>query len=81
MRVFDASRIVVARESRGMNQADLASAIGVSTQQLSQWERGEVRMSVDNAAKIMNALQSPATFFFVLTDSFESITDRAKEAA
>jgi len=62
---FVPNRITLARESRGMSQAQLAEKLGVSSQQLSEWERGQVKPGADNLAKIMTALESPATFFFV----------------
>lgn len=63
--VFAPKRIALARESRGLTQAQLAEKLGVSSQQVSQWERGDVKPSAENVAKIMTALQSPSTFFFV----------------
>jgi len=63
--VFEPNRIKLGRESRGLTQAQLAGKLRVSAQQLSQWERGEVVPSAENMAKIMTALESPATFFFV----------------
>lgn len=62
---FDPTRIILARESRGVTQAKLADMLSVSSQQLSQWERGETRPNTDNLTKIVNALGAPIKFFFV----------------
>lgn len=76
---FDASRIVLARQSRGMTQGELAIKLGIAAQQLSKWELGEVSPSVDNACKIMNALQAPPAFFFVRSGSFVSQDGKATD--
>lgn len=65
MIVFDASRITLARECRQLTAAQLADKIGVSSQQITQWERGEVTPSASNLTKIMNAVDAPPTFFYV----------------
>ena len=62
---FDPKRITLARECRSMTQAALATRISVSSQQLSQWETGAVKPSVDNFVKIVNELETPPGFFFV----------------
>lgn len=63
--IFQPGRIALARESRGLSQAQLAEKVGVTSQQISAWERGKVKPTADKLAKIMTALESPATFFFV----------------
>lgn len=62
---FDHSRIVTARETRGMSQIDLASKLDITSQQLSKWERGEVVPSVNKLADIANAIECPVAFFYV----------------
>lgn len=65
--VYEPGRIKLARESRGLSQAKLAKSVDVSSQQISEWERGVVIPGADKMAKLMTALGSPATFFFVET--------------
>lgn len=81
--VFAPSRIVLARESRGMTQAQLAEKLGVSPQQVSQWERGDVKPSAENVARIMSALQAPATFFYVQSgaDGTDVVQKKSKREA
>lgn len=62
---FDCSRIAIARESRDMNQNQLAMAIGATQSQVSQWEKGEVVPGQLVLEKICNALGSPPGFFYV----------------
>jgi transcriptional regulator with XRE-family HTH domain len=39
--------------------------VGVSQQLIDRWEKGGVMPGAGNMAKVMNALGSPSSFFFV----------------
>lgn len=69
---FDPSRITLARESRSLTLAQLAEKIDSTPQQISQWERGEVRPNSENITKLLNALEAPSTFFFVHSGASDS---------
>lgn len=53
------SAIASARIARGMTQAQLGAAIGVSGTQMSNWERGDRRPKLDALRRIADALSVP----------------------
>lgn len=57
-------RITSQRLSNGMTQYDLATAIGVSFQQVQKYERGSNRVSASRLWLIAEALNVPMTYFF-----------------
>lgn len=66
---FENTRIAIARESRSLSQEALSKATGISQQQLSQWETGEVRPGQESLMKVCNALDIEPRFFFVRSGS------------
>lgn len=52
------------RKARGFSQERLATAIGVSFQQLQKYERGSNRVSASKLADIATALEVPVASFF-----------------
>jgi Zn-dependent peptidase ImmA (M78 family)/DNA-binding XRE family transcriptional regulator len=56
--------IVLARESRGMMQKDLADKLGVSSGKLSYVENGELTLDDKELEKLSKALNYPSNFFF-----------------
>jgi len=58
------ARITSQRLSNGMTQSDLATAIGVSFQQVQKYERGSNRVSASRLWLIAEALNVPMTYFF-----------------
>lgn len=76
---FDGARIVVARNSRDMSQADLARLLSLAPQQLLAWEKGNVVPGADKIAALSTALQCPPRFFFVT--SGEQVTHQTEDAA
>lgn len=57
-------QVRLARLRAGLSQAELASAVGVTFQQVQKYERGTNRMSLSRAADIAQVLGiSPAQFF------------------
>lgn len=48
MNIETANRLVQYRKQRGMSQEDLATALGISRQAISKWERAEASPDTDN---------------------------------
>ncbi len=70
-RVFNADQeatigaaIRAARLAAGMTQANLASALGISYQQVQNYERGSVRIAASTLAAIARLLDAPVSDFF-----------------
>ncbi len=55
--------IVLARESRGMSQLDLANKIGMSQQNMGKIESGDIGIKEDVLESISNITQYPVSFF------------------
>jgi transcriptional regulator with XRE-family HTH domain len=58
------SRVRMRRQLLGMNQERLASALGITFQQVQKYENGHNRISASRLAAIAQALDAPITFFF-----------------
>jgi SOS-response transcriptional repressor LexA len=56
-------RIRQAREERGMNQAELAEAIGFSAPSVTYFETGKRRISIEDLEKVAEVLRRPITYF------------------
>ncbi len=61
--------LILARETRGISQYELAAKIGVSQGKLSKAEKGEQSLPDDSFQSLLNALQYPKKFFFQETPS------------
>jgi Zn-dependent peptidase ImmA (M78 family)/DNA-binding XRE family transcriptional regulator len=59
----DPRKLVVARESRGLTQADLADRLGTSQAKVSRMEAGLLPVSDEDLAKIAAALEYRESFF------------------
>lgn len=59
-----ALRVREMRNLRGMTQAALGAALGVTFQQIQKYEVGQNRISVDRLAEIARALDVPPGWFF-----------------
>jgi Zn-dependent peptidase ImmA (M78 family)/DNA-binding XRE family transcriptional regulator len=57
-------RIVLARESRGLNQAELAARIGYTPNSWSRIERGEGLVSAERLDRIVEVTDYPHAFFY-----------------
>lgn len=64
----------MARDSRGMNQADLAKKTGISQALISFFESGQRDISHENLQLIANALNYPTDFFFLEGNYIEPIS-------
>ena len=60
---FEPGRLRLARDLRGISQADLATALGLTPAALSQFESGATRPSADNLARLADSLVVPKSFF------------------
>jgi transcriptional regulator with XRE-family HTH domain len=58
------ARIKVLRDTVGMSQATLATAIGVSFQQVQKYEKGKTRVSVSTLQSLAEALGVQSVAFF-----------------
>jgi Zn-dependent peptidase ImmA (M78 family)/transcriptional regulator with XRE-family HTH domain len=73
--LFDGQRLRVARELRGLTQAQLgARAGGISGAAVSQFEQGHARPSARTLGELARALESPPAFFMsdTRTDSLDT---------
>jgi len=59
-----AGRIIALRKSRGLSQSALASALGVTFQQVQKYERGTNRITADRLAKLAVLFEVPVSAFF-----------------
>ncbi len=59
--------LILARESRGISQSDLAEEIGISQGKLSKAEKGEQSLPSDVFEKLCERLEYPSRFFFQKT--------------
>src|SRR5690349_9594406 len=56
--------LVLARESRGLSQAELSEAIGVAQGKISKYEHGLLDVSPEDLRAIARALNYEAEFFY-----------------
>lgn len=61
---WKASRLKVLRESLGLTQEQVAVKTGKKVQQISIWENGVNKPTIDNLLEICNALETAPSFFF-----------------
>ncbi|MCC7303486.1 MAG: ImmA/IrrE family metallo-endopeptidase [Bacteroidia bacterium] len=64
--------IVLARESRGLSQKDLADRLGISPGKLSKAESGEQNLSEDQIVLLEQVLAYPREFFYQDAEAFLS---------
>jgi Zn-dependent peptidase ImmA (M78 family)/transcriptional regulator with XRE-family HTH domain len=62
-RLFDAARLRLARESRGLLKKDLAALVEISPASITQYETGRSRPSPSTMARLALALSFPPGFF------------------
>jgi Zn-dependent peptidase ImmA (M78 family)/transcriptional regulator with XRE-family HTH domain len=60
--------LVLARESRGLTQGDLAAAVGVSQAKISKYESRLLGVAPDDLERIARVLAYPVDFFFQTDD-------------
>lgn len=63
LEMINATMIVLARESRGMNQSELADKISMSSTNLSKIERGDIGVGKETIELIAQATHFPLSFF------------------
>src|SRR6266536_4089035 len=64
MQVVNPNMIVLARESRGWNQAQLSEKIGMSATNLSKIERSDIGIQKEIIETISEQTQYPLQFFY-----------------
>jgi len=61
-------KITILRKQKNMSQTDLGKAVGVSREIIGRYERNEVLLSIEVAAKIANALEVSMDYLAGNTD-------------
>jgi len=64
MKSANPEMMILARESRGLTQKDLAAAVGVNQMTISRLEKGDVSMSPEIVKRLSEALRYPEEFFY-----------------
>ena len=75
------SRIRMRRKMLTMSQTKLADALGISFQQVGQYEKGTYRIGASRLHHIAQILQVPVTFFFEDTPDFPGATTKSAPAS
>lgn len=57
-------RIRTIRELRGINQSDIAEALGVTQSSYAKMEKGQTKISLNRFIQIVDFLESDPAFFF-----------------
>ncbi len=60
---FQGTRLVEARDSRGLTQVALADLVGKASSSISRWEAGDQTPELEALEKLARALNVPAAFF------------------
>lgn len=77
---FNTQMVILARESRGLSQLQLADAIGMSATNLSKIERADISIATETVEKIAIATQYPLPFFYRAGDIVpENLNYRKRE--
>lgn len=63
------SRIAIARKAAGLNQDQVAEAIGVHKQTISRWESGKREPNGEEIRLLVNLLHCSADFILGLSDT------------
>ena len=63
-RLLVGNRIVILRNIKGVKQGELASALGITTQRLSNYERGARPVDIEIAINICSVLDSTLDFLY-----------------
>lgn len=63
------SRIAIARKAAGLNQDQVAEAIGVHKQTISRWESGKRAHNGEEIRLLVNLLHCSADFILGLSDT------------
>lgn len=67
--------IIIARESRGFTQSDLADRSGISQANISKFESGRLAVTLDHVTRIAKATILPEPFFFLPERRYEPLSD------
>ena len=69
-------KITKLRKDKKLSQADIASAIGVSRDAISKYERGDIVPSVENAKRIADVLEVSLDYLVSEEENQEAIDNR-----
>jgi transcriptional regulator with XRE-family HTH domain len=75
------NRVRMRREMLTMSQTKLADALGISFQQVGQYEKGTYRIGASRLHHIAQILQVPPTFFFEDTPDLPEVTAKSAPAS
>lgn len=77
---LNARRIIMARESRGINQSELATSLGITAGYMSKIEQGDTPVSDENVSRISTITNYPKSFFYQEGDIIaENLSFRKRE--
>lgn len=76
--IINRNLIILARETRGINQFELAPMIGVSPAQMSKMEQGMVDIDETFIDKLSDVLQYPKSFFYQTTEVLQPLLSYRK---
>jgi len=71
-------RVRLRRRFLGLSQTELATAVGVTFQQVQKYERGFNRVSASKLYEIARVLKVPLSYFF---EGFDGTTDRGENGS
>jgi transcriptional regulator with XRE-family HTH domain len=71
----------IVREVHRMKQGELADALGISKSYLSELERGEKKVSLDELNKYASAFDVPASTFLSFMEALEGQSDARRARA
>jgi len=71
---FNPDSLHLARQYTGINQKDLAEAVGVTQPQISKWEKAVQEPQVDQLDRLSKVLGFPPSFFLKSARSYSPIT-------
>ena len=76
-RIRVAEAIVAARQDAGVSQRDLAERLGRDRRTIQKWEKGEMKITLEDFLDIFDALNDTGSTIIMITHEQE-IAERAK---
>ncbi len=66
--IFNRDRLAALRELNGLSQEQFAARLGTPKQQVSRWEVGKYKPSLDSLLKISNLFNVSPSYFFACSE-------------